>query len=240
MPLDPVSFADTIAKVLPVKAIYDDAVSPAARQLGGLGEDRLKAVRFALFPIQLAAAAQDRFHRFVVNAVNRVPEEKRVSPAPQIIGPVLEGIRYEPEGTSIDQMFSELLSSSMNKDRVNDAHPAIPLVISGDEANILKTIASSSTRFQITMRFELGGGLAISSREQNEMPTSGLVFPLNADMYRDRLERLALIRFDTLRPMEPIVEGGRQTGGRNFVVVKLTQFGATLMRACGTPPVLTD
>jgi hypothetical protein len=210
---DPVSFADTIAKVLPVKAIYDDAVSPAARQLGALGEDTLKAVRLALFPIQLAAAAQDRFRRFVVDAVNRVPEEKRVSPPPQIIGPVLEGIRYEPEGTPIDEMFSELLSSSMHSDRLNDAHPAIPLVIkqlSSDEANILKSITSSPTLFQITMRFDFRGGLAFNSVEQNEIPTSGLVFPLNADMYRERLERLGIIRFDTLKSMIPIIENGQQ------------------------------
>jgi hypothetical protein len=60
-------------------------------------------------------------------------------------------------------------------------------------------------------------------------------------MYRDRLERLGLIRFDALKPMEPIVDDdddGKQTGGRNFFVVKFTEFGATFMRACGTPPVL--
>lgn len=48
--------------------------------------------------------------------------------------------------------------------------------------------------------------------------------------------RLGLIRFDALKPMEAIIEGGKQTGGRNFLVVKFTEFGATFMRACGTPP----
>jgi hypothetical protein len=71
----------------------------------------------------------------------------------------------------------------------------------------------------------------------NEIPTDGLVFPENAEMYRDRLERLGLIRFDPLKPMEPIVEDGKQTGGRILFVVKFTEFGSTFMRACGTPPV---
>jgi len=89
------------------------------------------------------------------------------------------------------------------------------------------------------MRFDLRDGLAISSVERSEIPSEGLVFPQNADMYRDRLERLGLIRFDALKPMESIrSENGEQTGGRNFLVVKLTEFGATLMRACGNPPVL--
>ena len=118
----------------------------------------------------------------------------------------------------------------------------MPLLIkqlSGDEANILKAIAAAPKLFKITTRFDLRDGLAITSIEHDEIPTAGLLFPMNADMYRERLERLGLIRFDTLRPMEAIVEGGQQTGGRNFLVVKLTQFGATFMRACGTPPVVT-
>ena len=108
MSADP-NFIESIAKLLPVKAVYKDAVRPGARQIGELAEDTLKALRLALFPIQLAAVAQDRFRRFVVNAVERIPEEMRLSPPPQIIGPVLEGIRYEPEGTPIEEMFSELL-----------------------------------------------------------------------------------------------------------------------------------
>jgi len=104
-------FAKEIAKQLPVKAAYKDAIRPAARQTGGLAEDIIKALRLALFPIQLAAVAQDRFRRFVHDAVERVPADKRLAPPPQIVGPVLEAIRYEPENSSIEAMFSELLSS---------------------------------------------------------------------------------------------------------------------------------
>jgi hypothetical protein len=73
-------FAKEIAKQLPVKAAYKDAIRPAARQTGEMAEDIIKAVRLALFPIQLAAMAQDRFRRFVRNAVDRVPIENRVTP----------------------------------------------------------------------------------------------------------------------------------------------------------------
>ena len=234
-------FVKEIAKQLPVKAAYKDAIRPAARQTGELAEDIIKALRLALFPIQLAAVGHDRFRRFISDAVERVPADKRISPPPQIVGPVLEAIRYESEGSSIEAMFSELLSTSMHSDRIKDAHPAIPLVIrqlSGDEAHILRAIASAPKYFELVLRFELRGSLAISSVEKNEIPVEGLVFPQNAEMYRDRLERLGLIRYDTLKPTQAIVEGGQQTGGRNFIIVKFTEFGATFMRACGTPPVL--
>jgi hypothetical protein len=234
-------FAKEIAKQLPIKAAYNDAVQPAARQIGELAEDMVKVVRLALFPVQLLAGVQDRFKRFVRDAIDRVPVEKRVTPPAQIVGPVLEAIRYEPEGTPIERMFSELLSTSMHEDKLKDAHPAIPIIIrqlSGDEANILREIALAPKLLQLVMRFDLRDGLAISSVERSEIPSEGLVFPQNTDMYRDRLERLGLIRFDALKPMEPIAEDGKQTGGRNFLVVKLTEFGTTFMRACGNPPVL--
>jgi hypothetical protein len=79
-------FAKEIAKQLPLKAAYEDAVQPAARQTGEMAEDLVKVVRLALFPVQLLAAAQDRFRKFVKSAVDRVPSEKRIPPAPEIVG----------------------------------------------------------------------------------------------------------------------------------------------------------
>src|SRR5260370_11638246 len=149
-------FAKEVARQLPVKAIYEDAAAPAAKQAGQLFEDLLKALQLALAPVQLLGALQDRFRSFIDTAVRRVPEADRISPAPQIIGPVLEGIRYEPEGTPIDQMFSELLSRSMDRTRVNEAHPAYPIIIkqlSSDEAKILNHLKGSNFDYVYTLDF---------------------------------------------------------------------------------------
>jgi hypothetical protein len=100
-------FAKELAKQLPIKQIYKDAASPAAKQLGQIGEDILKALQLALgAPVQYLAAVQDRYRRFLDRSIRRVSEQHRISPAPQILGPVLEGIRYEPEDTPIDELFS--------------------------------------------------------------------------------------------------------------------------------------
>jgi Abortive infection alpha len=225
-----------IAKQLPVKAAYTDAIKPAAKQLGHLGEDILKALRLALFPVTVAAGLHDRFERFVKHAVARIPEKKRVSPAPQIVGPVLEGVRYEPEGTTIDQMFSQLLSASMDSDRLKDAHPSFPMIIkqlSSDEAKILNSMFASGEQPKLIQIFQLRGGLAITSTERNDLPVTGLDFPENLSMYTDRLERLGLIRFHAEKPMEPIVSSdGHQVGGRNFLIRKFTEVGEAFMRAC--------
>lgn len=241
VPKDPTSaFAEELAKQLPVKAIYEDAAKPAAQQIGQILQDLAKTIQLALAPLQFAGAYQDRLRKFIDRAVRAVPEEKQVSPAPQILGPIVEAIRYEPEDTPIDQMFSALLSSAMNSDRQADVHPALPLIIkqlSADEALILREIATAQAPFEIAMRFDIiPGGLTFTSLERSDVPTQQLIFPKNEAMYRDHLERLGLVRYDTVRSMQPINENGRQIGGRNFLALKLTELGATLMRASGHPP----
>ena len=132
--------ATAFAKELADKFPVGEALTPAATQTGLILSDIVKTLHLALVPFQLLGAYQDRLRSFIDNSVRRVPEEKRISPAPQILGPVIEGIRYEPEGTPIDEMFSELLSRSIDKDRVEEAHPAYPLIIkqlSADEVRIL-------------------------------------------------------------------------------------------------------
>ena len=88
-------FAKELAKQLPVKAIYEDAASPAVKQTGQIVTDIVKVIQLALAPLQFLAAYQDRLRNFIDKSVRRVPEQKRVSPAPQILGPIIEGIRYE-------------------------------------------------------------------------------------------------------------------------------------------------
>jgi len=68
-------FIEQVAKQLPVKELYNDALSPAAREAGGLGADLIKALR-----IQLTAVALDRFRRFINDTVNRVPTDKQLAP----------------------------------------------------------------------------------------------------------------------------------------------------------------
>lgn len=235
--------AKELAKQLPVRAVYEDGLRSATKQAGGIAEDFAKVIRLALFPLQVGAVLQDRFRAFLERSVARVPEEKRIAPPPQILGPVFEAIRHEPEGTPIDRMFSELLSSAMDRERCADAHPAFPLIIkqlSADEAELLREIALSKTYFEIIMRFDLDKkrGLSITRLESTSLPKEALAFPTNEPMYRDHLERLGLIRYDEIRTMEPIVSRERvQTGGRNFLIIKLTDLGAALMRASGHPPL---
>ena len=104
----------------------------------------MKVLRLALAPVQFVAALQDRYAGFLDRSLRQVPEDRRITAPQQILGPVLEAIRYEPESTPIDEMLSQLLSGSMDRERVDSAHPAFVEIIkqlSSDEA-VLVLLAS--------------------------------------------------------------------------------------------------
>lgn len=240
----PDDIVDEIVNRLPVDRLYDDAVSPAAKETGALGEDLVKVVRLALFPFQIGAAVQDRLRAFVDQAVRKVPEERRVPPPPQILGPVLEGIRYEPAETPIDDMFNALLSTSMDSERIELAHPAFPQLIrqlSRDEAIILRALRrqtyTSPHTLDINPRSRRDGvePYWINTKVENELsfPTANLFYLDRFHFYTDHLFHLGLVHFRDTRPTEPIRDGnGRQTGVREFKTFELQPLGRALVEAC--------
>jgi hypothetical protein len=234
-------FAKELAKQLPVKAIYDDAGSPAAKQSGQLLEDLVKVLQLALAPVQYFAALQDRYRNFLDRSVRRVPEARRVPPSPQILGPVLEGIRYEPEGTPIDEMFSQLLSRSVDGKRVHEAHPAYPILIrqlAPDEAKILAELKAARFDYIFTQAYDaktaLFSGKAV---EVDALPRKGLVFPENIPFYLEHLAQLGLAGIYQQGNQEALYDGPpatKQTGIRSRCQYMLTDFGGRFVQACTT------
>lgn len=230
-------FAKELARQLPVKNIYDDVGSPPAKQAGQLLQDIMKALQLALAPVQYAAALQDRYRRFIDGSVRRVPEDRRICPAPQIVGPVLEGIRYEPEGTPIDEMFSELLSRSMDKERVSEAHPAYPILISqlsSDEAKILAKLSGHQFDYVYTQVFDRASNLFFGHQvESDALPRDELLFPNNIGFYFQHLDKLGLAGIFQHGNQEPLFDAMRQQNGvRVRCKYRLTDFGAKFVQAC--------
>lgn len=235
--------AEGLAKqVLPVKEAYDDAVSPAAKQVGNLLSDLTKTIMLVLAPVQLAGAYQDRLRDFLDKSVRKVPEKDRVSPPPQILGPVLEGIRYEPEDTPIDEMFSELLSRSMHKDQLGAAHPSYPYLIkqlSADEARILSLLKNATYARVRTLdiktdakgEFENYDNIQV---EFQEFPLDALDFPENLSFYINHLQSIGLADCFESRIPEPIADlkTKKQIGIREFTEYRLTNLGRHFADAC--------
>lgn len=236
---DPVGeFAKELARQLPVKKIYNEAISPTAKQTGQLAGDIAKAIHLALAPLQFLAAYQDRLRHFIDTSVRRVPKDKQVSPAPQILGPVVEGIRYEPEGTPIDEMFSQLLSRAIDNDRVHEAHPAFPIIIkqlSSDEAKILVALKSAGYEYIYTSNYERKTNLFYGRNvEADKLPRDGLVYPDNVPFYMDHLHQLGLAGIYQLGNQEPLMSGEPrvQTGVRVKSEYRLSELGVRFVKAC--------
>lgn len=194
------------------------------KETGKLATDLVKTVRLVLAPFQYIAALQDRLSSFIDRSVRQIPEDKRIAPAPQILGPVLEGIRYEPEGTPIDEMFSELLSRSMDMTRVDEAHPAYPHLIrqlSSDEAILLKYLQGE--RISWTKYTNTEDKKAAFSY----VPVAdSLGAPHNLNFYAQHLEILGLASFHRS------LTNSEDVHGPGEYKLWLTVFGQHFVRAC--------
>jgi hypothetical protein len=225
-------FATELAKQIPIK----DALAAPARQTGQILEDIVKTIQLALVPFQVAGALQDRLRGFIDRSVRKVPAADRVSPAPQILGPIIEGIRYEPEGTPIDEMFANLLASSMNSARVGEAHPAFPTIIrqlSSDEARILARLKGQPYDHEHTRDYDRATNLFHGGNtEIDALPRDQLVFPNNVAFYMQHLNNLGLAGVFQVGNQEVLSSGGQQTGVRIRSQYRLTEFGASFVRAC--------
>lgn len=238
---DPVEKAiEEIAKNLPVKQVYEDAVSGATKQVGHALTDVAKSIRLALFPFQALAALQDRAERFIDQSIRRVPDDRRISPAPQILGPVLEGIRYETEDTPIHEMFSQLLSRACDGERVDEAHPAYPILIkqlSPDEAVIIARLKSLSFDYVYTRDFDAGAGLFVGPNkvEVDAFPREGLMFSENLPFYFEHLNQLGLAGIFQIDNQQPLHDGPpatKQVGVRVRCKYRLTELGSRFAKAC--------
>ena len=76
------SLEDSAVRLLEptVKELYSDAVAPAMREFGKLGADAVKVMPLALFPLQLGGVLQDRLARYLCQAIDMVPEDRRITP----------------------------------------------------------------------------------------------------------------------------------------------------------------
>ncbi|MDL2399446.1 DUF4393 domain-containing protein [Rhizobium mayense] len=231
-----------VAKQIPVKDAYDDAVKPGAQQVGNIVEDITKTVLLALAPIQYPAALQDRFRNFLDKSVRRVPEDNRLPPPPQVLGPVLEGIRYEPEDSPISEMFSQLLSSSIDQTRVHNAHPAFAQIVrqlSADEATLLSAMWTlwkqerRSFRQWFTQDYERSSNTFSNIKmELDEIPRANLMFPENVEFYGQHLYALGITAFFDSAQQEPLYDENQiQNGIRLFKELRFTDVGHKFMEA---------
>jgi hypothetical protein len=73
--------------------------------------------------------ALDQFEDGLKNKISKIPEEKRIEPDIQKVCPALENAKYCIESEELRNMFSNLISNSMNIDTADLVHPSFGEII---------------------------------------------------------------------------------------------------------------
>jgi hypothetical protein len=228
---------ENLGKLVPKEALnklYDDALSAPAKQLGKLGEDAMKTARLLLAPLQITALAQDRFAAMIERISKKVPPERRIDPPAQLIGPVIEHLRFIDEHSPISAMFEEILCKSIDKDGQEEVHPAFPLIVSQlsrDEAWILFRLRDSS--FDVVDRMDYDRAKnAFSNRTivSSSLPSKELFMGDKFELSFAHLEALGLVTWPVTSQTGVMVEGV-QVGLTRNSVMKLTELGELFVKA---------
>jgi hypothetical protein len=219
-----------------VEDVYEDVMSGAAKEIGGLGTDLVKTARLLLAPIQFAAAYQDRLRRVIERIANKVPDGQRVEPPPEVVGPAIERMKYVSEDSPLWEMFEELLTKSIDRDRVGTIHPSFTLIISQlarDEAVILALLGKGD--FEITDYLDYNSTVnRFENRkiEKSNLPTSDLYLPEQLDLYYSHLESLNLVAWPVYKQDPVKNRSDIQIGIRRCSRMHLTDFGKLFVSAC--------
>ena len=230
MDTDTARFATELAKTV-VKEVYGDVLSPAAKEVGGFLHDLARAMRFALPQIQMLAVDQDRYRRFLENSIERVPADQRIAPAPQLLGPTIEGIRFEPEGSMSDDAFSQLLSRAFDREKAGQAHPAFPALVrtlADDELLLLQRLRTGNLIVHIGTYID---GLIVPIEPSEwDQHYDFLVYPRQITIYANHLEALGVILSLVAEGFGPIEFGNVKAESQVFVL-RLSDFGRLFVSA---------
>ena len=119
---------DAATGLLKAAPIYDDAIQPAAKEIGKSLETVAKAVNVALSPVSALVWGYDQIEEFVSTNVaeklKKIPNERIITPDIMIAGPTLEALRYAGHKETLREMYANLLATSLDSEVATFAHPS--------------------------------------------------------------------------------------------------------------------
>ncbi|CAA0156056.1 conserved hypothetical protein [Tenacibaculum maritimum] len=229
---------EDLKKIIPTEKIYDDALSPAMKQIGKALEGVAKTSRFLLAPFDYLAAQHSRWERYLEKVAAKVPEENLTEGHPQIVIPTLEGLSLSYENTLLSELFVSLLANSIDNRKQNLAHPAFPNIISQlshDEAVILFYLKKKN--WIVKQKSDLDNEAQRFINEETtyeEFPLDKLLYPENIWVYMNHLNSLNIAGTWQVENQSPIIEDatGKQIGVNIISERKLTEFGQLFVESC--------
>ncbi len=136
---------NAVTNLVKAVPIYQDAIQPAAKEVGKALATITKTVNVALAPVRGLVWGYEKIEDFVSTKVSEklrnTPEKEIVTPKPNVAGPALESLRYTGHEESLRELYANLLAASMDSMTSAGAHPGFVEIlkqITPDEAKLLK------------------------------------------------------------------------------------------------------
>ena len=134
-----------------VPEVYKDLAKPAVSEIGSIAG---RTVRALLAPIRGFLWGWERIEKVVEDGVKRrfekIPEERRKSPKPEIAVPIIQALEYTAQNETLREMYINLLANSMDIDKEKIVHPSFVGIIkqmSSLDAKVFDKL-SSNTGYQ--------------------------------------------------------------------------------------------
>jgi hypothetical protein len=214
--------ADAVKGIVEAVPVYQDALQPAAKEIGAALQKVTKAIHVALAPISALVWGYEKIAEYLdktlAERLSGLPPEQIVTPNPAVAGPVVEALRFTAHDPSLRELYAVLLATAMNAETMQLAHPAFVEILrqlAPDEARLLRylfrrisTPDSSATNQKFgnpaitgTIRvFGSAGVVRIALNHFSLIPReSGCTYPILATTYIENLSRLGLIEKKRVR-----------------------------------------
>lgn len=232
-------WAAALAKILPGEKIYDDALAPAAKQVGRLAGDAAKAARLILAPIQGLALLQDRLDGMFRRIGQRVPDERRIEVVPELSVPALQAMEHLDDRSELWKILEEILTKATDREAVHLVHPAfvhIARQLAPDEIVLMR--AAPTAKIAWVDRFDYDSSASkFTNRKILSLDLDGidLKSPKQFELLAIHLQKLGLLECPVTK-QEPIMHAHRgQIGVVLHHEIVVTDFGL-LFIAAATPP----
>lgn len=141
--------------------IYEDALQPTAKETGKLVGRIPRLVNAALLPLDKWILNREyalaETEKLLAKKLEKVDEEKIVTPEAYVAVPALQAISYSMSNQELREMYANLLAKSMNLDTKDTIHPAFVEIIkqlSPIDAQVLKLIMERDVNPCLNIRYE--------------------------------------------------------------------------------------
>jgi len=200
--------ATALANAVP---IYQDVAQPIAREVGKALGTIGKSVNMALFPLSATVWGYEKIGSFIEKKVSEklegVPQERIVTPPLNIAGPAIEALKFSGDEETLQEMFANLIATSLDKKFVKDAHPSFVDIIknlSPDEGLILRLFVTIPHYPSINVKLNQKNQKGFSIIQKNVCDLGNLANYKHQELvsnYIDNLCRLGILNIPSTRKL---------------------------------------